>query len=308
MGYKYRYLIYGLVVESELVIPQAAICKDSAGEVCTDVEIVFGEMPEKIRDFATKGYGCWINRFRAAWFDTRGTAQYLVTEGNKIVISPHQNPDEKLMISMILSAGMSLILLQRNDPVLHGSVIVKNGCAYIISGNSGAGKSTITMELLKDERVLFMADDTVRLTMENDIIYCHPTYPQQKVCRDLACRMGLDLSKLVYIDEGRDKFALKRTDRYYDKKVPLKGVFVLDKEKSAKGVEYEELHGIEYVYSFIDNLYLADEYKNILGIPSEIMDLINKLYYQAKIYKVFRPEEGDTVKMVADKIRFLQCC
>ena len=306
MGNKYRYLIYGLVVESDLAIPQASTCKSNAGEMSADVEIVFGEMPEKIRDFATKGYGCWINRFIAAWFDTRGTAQYFVTEGKKIVISPHPNPDEKLMISMVLSAGMSLIFLQRNDPVLHGSVIEKNGYAYIISGNSGAGKSTITMELLKDEEMLFMADDTVRLTLENGIIYCHPTYPQQKVCRDLANRMGLDLSELVYIDEGRDKFALKRTDRYYDKKVPLKGVFVLDKEKSANGVKCEELQGIEYVYSFIDNLYLADDYKNTLGIPSEFMDLINKLYYQAKIYKIIRPEEGDTIKIIADKIRILQ--
>lgn len=305
---KYRYKIYGLTVESELEIPQAVPTLEDMNGIVADVEIVYGEIPEWLKKAGEEGAGSWINGFDAAWFNTKGTAQYLITRGNKIVVRPYEEPDEKLLVSMILSAGMSLILLQRNEPVIHGSVIEKNGYAYIISGTSGAGKSTVTMELLNDKELMFMADDTVRLTLENGVIYCHPTYPQQKVCRDLACRMGLDLKELIYIDEGRDKFALKRTDRYYDQMTPLKGIYILDKRKEINEVKHEKLQGIDYVYAFIENLYLADNYRRSTGIPSDFMSLINILYHQADIYRITRPENGNTVKEVVDKIRFLQSC
>ena len=305
---KYRYKIYGLIVESELEIIQATPFSDDRKSTESDVEIVFGEIPDRLRIAGEEGYGSWINGFEAAWFNTKGTAQYLITGGNRIVVRPYSDPDEKLMVSMLLSAGMSLILLQRNEPVFHGSVIEKEGYAYIISGTSGAGKSTVTMELLKDNAWMFMADDTVRLSLDNGKIYCYPTYPQQKVCRDLACRMGLDLKEMVYIDEGRDKFAYKRTDRYYDGIAELKRIFIINKSKDVYEVKYEKLQGIDYVYAFINNLYLSDNYKRDTGIPEEFLNLINILFYQADIYLITRPEEGDTVKNVVDTIRFLQSC
>lgn len=305
---KYRYKIYGLIVESELEIIQATPFSDDRKSTESDVEIVFGEIPDRLRIAGEEGYGSWINGFEAAWFNTKGTAQYLITGGNRIVVRPYSDPDEKLMVSMLLSAGMSLILLQRNEPVFHGSVIEKEGYAYIISGTSGAGKSTVTMELLKDNAWMFMADDTVHLSLDNGKIYCYPTYPQQKVCRDLACRMGIDLKEMVYIDEGRDKFAYKRTDRYYDSIAELKRIFIINKSKDVYEVKYEKLQGIDYVYAFINNLYLSDNYKRDTGIPEEFLNLINILFYQADIYLITRPEEGDTVKNVVDTIRFLQSC
>ena len=159
-----------------------------------------------------KGYGTWTNGFINAWFQTPDTAQFYVEKGKKIVVEPEQGANMDLISSMILSAGLCLILLQRTEPVMHGSAIEKDGKAIIVSGGSGAGKSTITMELLKQD-VGFLADDTVRIHNENSMVVAEPTYPQQKICRDLAQEYGLELQKLRYIDEQRDKFALMRTER-----------------------------------------------------------------------------------------------
>jgi len=308
MKNEYYYKLYGLTVKSEVPIPQALSITTENEILKPDVEVVLGQVPLPLQEVGEKGYGSWIKGFEAAWFNTKGTAQYFISGGNKIVIHPYDNPNEKLMISMILSAGMSLILLQRNDPVLHGSVIEKAGYAYIICGNSGAGKSTVTMDLLEDKDVMFMADDTVRLVIENGMVFCHPTYPQQKVCRDLACRMGLDLNTMVYIDEGRDKFALKRHDKYYDRTAPLKAIFILNKDNETKKVNSKQIRGINYVYEVIDNLYLADNYKRDIGVPHEFMEFINFMYKQVDIYQITRPIEGNTVREVADMIRFLQSC
>ena len=122
----------------------------------------------------------------------------------------------------------------------------------------------------------------------------------------MASQKGLDFDNLVDIDEGRDKYAIKRKDRYCSTKKPLKGIFILDKANNETQVRYEQLHGLEYVYSVINNLYLSTNYKKEVGIPPEFMQLINTMYNQANIYKVIRPETGNTVKEVTDIIRFLQ--
>lgn len=308
MGEKNRYLIYGLKVESEISIPQAYFIEENEEAFTADVRIVLGEIPREFREAAEKGYGSWIDGVRAAWFNTEGAAQYFIEEGKTIIVKPYPNAKEMLVTSMILSAGMSLILLQRNEPVLHGSVVEKAGNAYLICGNSGAGKSTVTLELLDDKEIMLMADDTVRLTREGNTVYCHPTYPQQKVCRNLACQKNLDFEELIYIDEGRDKYAIKRKDRYCNTKKPLKAIFVLEKDSNETKVKYERLCGLDYVYCIINNLYLSENYKKDVGIPPEFMRLINTMYNQANIYKVIRPENGNTVKEVTEMIRFLQSC
>ena len=46
---KYRYKIYGLIVESELEIAQATSLSVDRKSLENDVEIVFGEIPERLR-------------------------------------------------------------------------------------------------------------------------------------------------------------------------------------------------------------------------------------------------------------------
>ncbi len=305
MKCKYYYKIYGLSVVSDICIQEADVCKEITEP---DVEIVLGEIPEFLREAKQKGYGTWTNGFVNAWFQTPGAAQFYVEGGKKIVIEPEQDANMELVCSMILSAGFSLILLQRNEMVLHGSAIVVKEHAFIVSGGSGAGKSTITMELLTQD-VGFLADDTVRLHIVDGTMIAEPTYPQQKICRNLAEEYGLELQKLRYIDEERDKFALMRKELYVSQGVPLKSIIVLKKSETVEKVSARLLSGKEYLDTIIDNLYLADTYKYNVGIPMELMQQIIGMAGRVNVYEIYRPAQGNTVnEIVAEINKILHFC
>ncbi len=302
---KFFYKIYGLTVVSEIKIQEAYECDAS---IAPDVEVVFRNVPDFLREAKDKGYGTWTGGFVNAWFNTPGAAQYYIEHGKRIVVELEEDANMDLVCSMILSAGLCLILLQRNEPVVHGSAITVNDAAVIICGESGAGKSTVTLEMLKRD-VGFLADDTVRLRVEADNSFAEPTYPQQKLCRDQVERCGFEAEKLRYIDEFRDKFALMRREIFVDKAVPLKVMIVLKKSKDDEHVFSKQLRGKEFLEALIDNLYLSDTYKNIIGVPTELMQKFIMLGSHIKIYEVYRPVEGDTVNSVLDEIdKVLQLC
>lgn len=302
---KYYYKIYGLTVASEIGI-QEAYGMDKVDE--PDVEILMGEIPAFLREAKEKGYGTWTNGFENAWFRVPDSAQVYVEKGKKIVVEAEENANRDLVCSMILSAGFSLILLQRNEAVIHGSAIVKGNAAFILSGDSGAGKSTITMELLKQD-VGFLADDTVRVHLKGHTVVAEPTYPQQKICRNMVEEYDLQPEKLRYIDEERDKFAMMRTDKYVPHETPLKAMFVLKKKEDGKQVTSERLQGKAYLDAVIENLYLADTYKYNVGVPMQLMQQIICMAGQVPFYAVYRPAQGNTIAAVVAEIeKILQLC
>lgn len=305
MSDKYYYKIYGLTVASEIRIQEAYPWEDTA---TPDVEITIGKMPEFLWELKSKGYGTWTNGFVNAWFQTPEAAQFYVEKGRSIIVEPIENANMDLVCSMILSAGLCLILLQRNIPVLHGSAIAVNGNAAIISGGSGSGKSTITMELLKHD-VGFLADDTVRVEEKEGKVVAYPTYPQQKICRNLAEEYGLKLEKLRYIDEQRDKFALMRGERYIADSMPLAAMIILEKNSDVTEVKVRKLAGKELLDAVIDNLYLSDTYKYYTGVPMQLMQQIIGMASAVEVYVISRPAEGNTVEEIVTEIhKILQFC
>ena len=298
---KYYYILYGLTVRSDIPLPGAM---ESSETDAVDVEAVLGKIPEFLRGSREKGYGTWTNHFINAWFFTPGAAEFYIEGGKKIIIEPIEDPNWDLVASLLLSAGMSLIFLQRNEPVIHGSALALQDQAFIVSGDSGAGKSTVSFELLK-KPYGFLADDTVHLHRKDGVFVAEPSYPQQKLCRDQAERLGLDLQKLRYIDEQRDKFAKMCIDRYVTHGLPLKCMVILRKDPKAQKVYWKELTGRDYLDAMTRAFYLAETYRDATGFPVELMAQLISLSSQIKLYGVYRPVTGDTVSEVTAAVEQL---
>ena len=291
---KFYYLIYGLSVQSDIQLPGAMPCAPTAQP---DIISILGKIPAFLKGSRESGYGTWTNGFINAWFFTPQAAEFYVEKGKKVIIAPIEHPNWDLVSSLFLSAAMSLILLQRNEPVFHGSALEYRGQAFIVSGESGAGKSTVSFELMKDPYG-FLADDTVRVHRVNGTFIAEPSYPQQKICRDMAERLGLQLEKLRYIDEARDKFAKMCLDRYLPHGLPLKVLVILRKDPEARQVYSRELKGQEYLTAMTHAFYLENTYHDITGFPAELMMQLIALSSQIQVYAVYRPESGNTIQEV----------
>lgn len=302
---EYFYRIYGLRVQSQIPFSQAV--PDAAGDA--DVRIVFGGVPVFLREAGQKGYGTWTGGFTSAWFRVRDGTQVYVERGRKITVELSKEPRMLLITSLLLSAGMALICLQRGEPFFHGSALYAGGQAILLCGESGAGKSTVAMELLKRKQG-FLADDTVRVHPGAGGMLAEPSCPQQKLCRDMALKCGKPLEELIYIDEERDKYAWYRKDCYVKKAAILGKIFLLRKDRGqlplGNEVQIRSITGKESLEILSGQLYLADTYRYSTGIPYELMMQLIRVAEQAGIYEVTRPAQGDTLHEVVTKI--LQFC
>lgn len=75
----------------------------------------------------------------------------------------------------------------------------------------------------------FLADDTVRVHPGTMGMLVEPSYPQQKLCRDMALKCGKPLEELIYIDEERDKYAWRRQDCYRKEAALLGKIFCCER-------------------------------------------------------------------------------
>lgn len=301
---EYFYRIYGLRVQSQ--IPFSPAQPDAPGEA--EVRIVFGRIPDFLREAGRKGYGTWTNGFTSAWFRVRDGTQVYVEGGNQITVELSEEPRMLLVTSLLLGAGMALICLQRGEPFFHGSALDAGGQAILLCGESGAGKSTVAMELLK-RKLGFLADDTMRVHPGAGGMLAEPSYPQQKLCRDMALKCGKPLEELIYIDEERDKYAWRRQDCYRKEAVVLGKIFWLRKDpvdRRKDAVRIRRIMGKEALEILSAQLYLADTYKYSTGIPYLLMEQLIRIAGQTEIYEVGRQTDKDTLPEVVTKI--LQFC
>lgn len=301
---EYFYRIYGLRVQSQIPFSQAQ--PDVPGEA--EVRIVFGRVPDFLREAGRKGYGTWTNGFTSAWFRVRDGTQVYVEGGNQITVELSKEPRMLLVTSLLLGAGMALICLQRGEPFFHGSALDAGGQAILLCGESGAGKSTVAMELLQ-RKLGFLADDTMRVHPGVGGMLAEPSYPQQKLCRDMALKCGKPLEELIYIDEERDKYAWRRQDCYRKEAVVLGKIFWLRKDpvdRRKDAVRIRRITGKEALEILSAQLYLADTYKYSTGIPYLLMEQLIRIAGQTEIYEVGRQTDKDTLPEVVTKI--LQFC
>ena len=281
------YQIYGLIIDSEIVFEELY---EVRGEKHQDVKIINGEMPEFILQKKEEGYINSIAGIEYSWFFIEGLGDFYIHQGNKIIIHILEGADSYLVRAMILGAALGDIMLQREMIAIHGGAVVYNNEAWLICGDSGAGKSSLLFELMKLEDAQFLADDTLSLS-KIDKVYVNPAYPQQKLCKDAAIRNGFDIDGLVMLDEDREKYAVDRKDSFYKSKAPVKFICILE-----VGTEFElkELNGHEKLKHFMNNLYPAFSYQRI-GIFSNHFKKCLEIVADTKIFLLTRPEGIDTV-------------
>ena len=132
---EYFYRIYGLRVQSQ--IPFSEAVPETAGEA--EVKIVFGRMPDFLLEAGQKGYGTWTNGFVSAWFRIRDGTQVYVEGGSRITVELSEEPQLLVITSLLLSAGMALVCLQRGEPFFHGSACIPGNRPFYSVGRAGPG-------------------------------------------------------------------------------------------------------------------------------------------------------------------------
>lgn len=288
----YKYFLYGLNVESEIQIEEAY---EREFPDKSDVRIVIGDMPKEALDlFEDKSED---EPFVAFSKDTMvyripGVGDYWVTK-DSITVAPSCGADHQQIRSFLLGSGFGYCMLLRKQVLLHGGAVAKDGKGVIVTGESGAGKSTVTDALL-EKGFLFIADDVCSISVEGERPHINMAYPQQKLCRDAAAKKGYDLSELIYINEDRDKYALRLKNGFLPEGADFHYLFeiMLSNEED---LSFREITGHEKLMLILRNIYRGEDGFKFWGVPPEYMQSCLKIAAIVQIYQITRPKGKDTL-------------
>jgi hypothetical protein len=289
---KYNYKVYGLNIESEIVLPEL-LTKDYKEGVCADVAISYGSMPKDISTEIEEGK---LFKFKKEkmWFLIKNVAKYYILNGDTIIVEPYNNANSHDVKAFLLGSAFGMLFIQRHTIAIHGGTVVVGGRAIVITGEQGAGKSTLT-SALREKGYFFMADDVSVIGKRKDTKHViHPGYPQQKLCRDAMEKMGYNIEAFKRIDEGRDKYAIPVHKSFIKESMPMGALFEIAIGESPH-VEIEEITGIEKLKLLLKNIYRVEVTQYLGGNPEYFKKCL-ELAKTVPFFKIKRPKEKFSVE------------
>lgn len=295
---KYLYNVYGLNVESEIMIPELTIL-DPIDKDNIDVKIIFDFMNEDINQKIDRKEIAGYNSDEV-WFHIDNVGTYLIQNGDTVTIELCENPDLNILKVYILGSVLGIILLQRNTVAIHGGSIVINNKGCIFTGDKGAGKSTLTTAL-RQRGYDFVSDDVGAIEL-SDIPMINPGFGYQKLCEDAMTKLGYDSSKFTpFRSDMNIKYIVPALDNFVKEKVPFKALFEIEQGDTQK-VEVVEVTGNEKLQKIIKNVFRIEVLMYSGGVPADYFKKCLDIAKHIKFYKITRPKNQFTVNEQIDII------
>lgn len=294
----FNYLIYGWKVQTDYELKQLPLWNRKEDER-PDLKLAAG-------DIASEFVGrkqCFSDVNEKKTLFSNYMVRMIIEDGNLITYQILEGANPKYVNAYFIGWGMTIVAFQKGQTAIHCSALANEKGALLISGRSGAGKSTLCTHFL-EEGFSFMADDVAVVEVGKDgKAVAYPTFPYQKLCRNVIDEKGYDYDDLIYVDEDKDKFLVPIFDRFRDEVTPISCLIFLVKNDGDE-VICEELSGIEKFITlnkatFINALFGQN------NMPPKAGALCLDLAGAIRVFTISRPDGKDTqaeVNRLADEI------
>lgn len=291
----YYYELFNLTIKSDIPILQLITIAP-----CEEVDITFeaGSIPDDILEKENQDIHYEFGDTRS-WL-VNSYMRMIIENGNHITYFKKDNCPEMYLTSYLLGWGMSMVCMQKNMLAMHCSVVTDGNKAYLISGESGSGKSTVTRELLNKGFKLMADDMTLVKIDENGDVVVTPAFPYQKLCRDAAMKCGTPMEEMIYIDEEKDKFLVPCKDIFSHKTLPIGGLMVIYRHPK-EDVIFNTVEGFDKLHAYANNLFL----RHLLGpkkYDAKLGALMLKMAGKTPICSIGRPDGKDTITEILSHV------
>ncbi|HFE9702406.1 hypothetical protein LI038_11960 [Clostridium perfringens] len=286
---KWFYKVYGLIVESDIEIPELLSIDKNENKVDIKIkkDIIPKDVIEKIPSYSWFKYDV-----DSMVFTVKNIGSFYIYDGKNIIVQPSENADNQGIKTFILGTSFGMILLQRNKVAIHGGAILIGENAIILTGQSGAGKSTLT-NAFRQYEYPFMADDVSSTIELQDEIFIEPAYPQQKICRDAMEKMGYRIDDFKLIDEDREKYVIPTHESFVKEKRKLQAIFEIE-PYDGEEVKIEEISGGEKMKTILRNIYRI-EIIAPHGIPPAYFKKVINIAKNTLVFRIKRPKNQFSV-------------
>ncbi len=290
----FLYTLFGLQVSSEIECPELL-----PGSAEAEVVIKFAPVPVTLKNPRFKGV-----RFQAApgkmllWVDN--IVRILIQDGSTILIDPSPEADEDSIRVFLLGSAFGALLHQRGILPFHGNAIHTPQGAFIFSGNSGAGKSTVAAALLKKGHPL-IADDICALRInENNLPEVLPGFPRLKLWEDSLQQLQEEPDNFSRVRPQLKKYNYPVIQAFTNKPVPLASIFILATTNKNE-FTFRTVNGIEKFNLVKTNTY-RQMYMEGLDTLKQHFKLASIVGNKVPMHMVTRPSEGFQLDSLVSQI------
>ncbi len=286
------YKVYGLVVKSEIELKELE--KINLTEF--DVLIEKGKVPRKLTNPEKVGVRYQAKKNEFLLF-VDNICKFYILNGSKIIIEDVGNPSLSEIKLFLLGSAFGALIFQRGKIPFHGSTVLINNKAIIISGVSGAGKSTATAELVLQGYPI-IADDVSLIDIVDNKVCVFPGFARIKLWADTIKLLKIS-DNLEKIRPQLEKYSFP-VDNYHNKETEISTVVII-KTKNTEGVIIKELKGVEKFKILNNNIY-RKQFAKSLKVEQEQFKIVSQMSAKVKLYVLERPNSSNSVKEVANTI------
>ena len=163
--------LHGLVVASAIELPLECT---GHSDVVTDVMLRCGQVPAELEAPIAEGPN-WTMTADRLLLKIPGVARFLIAGGREIVIESASGARLADALGFLWGSVFSILLYQRGQMALHASAVASEGRAFLFTGRSGRGKSTLAAalcnagcDLVNDDLCVLGPDADDRLQIKPD--------------------------------------------------------------------------------------------------------------------------------------------
>ena len=197
-------------------------------------------------------------------------------------------PDEALQwqtFGLVLSAWSEWA----GRPVLHAATVEVGGSAVGFLGRSGVGKSSLTLEFLKNgHRIL--GDDQLILQRTSDGVSALPAIPWLKLAPDVASRSGFDPDLLPRIHSASEKRRLDvKEGEWAEGPVPLGPIYLVERGWHQPEVVIEPIAPSQSLFELIRHSYVPRTVA-ASGVAGTRLSIVADAVQQGGVWRLRYPD------------------
>lgn len=291
MKKKYTYRAFGLIISSEIKIPEFI---SATGK--SQVEITIGKLPDNIPEIYKQGFRYQIakNEFLLRF---KAWAEFYVKDGNIIVVQPNEGVDERDVRVFLLSPVIGILLHQRKLLPLHSSGICYNNEAILFAGNSGSGKSTLALAMNRHYGFKLISDDITAISLENEKVVAHSSFPSIKLWQDSLEMFEIPIEEIPIIRKDVFKYRYDNSTEFHEGKLIPSTLFFLE-TADVKQISIAEIKGAAKFNLLRQNIFRKNMIDELYS--SEHFNISSVFLNQIKCFKIIRPKNNCDPQKLAE--------
>jgi hypothetical protein len=287
----YQYQAYGLGFHSEIALPEL-VTSDIQADVIVklspkDTKLIYSKPDQSIITYPK------VSPLETI-FVVKNLGAFQVKEGREIWITPAPNADLRVIQLCVSGSVMAILLYQRGYQALHAGAVNIAGQAVAFVGESGQGKSSMTVTLLSRGHQL-VADDIVPIDFKNGRIN---TIPQTKIGLELAEMLGFSTDSLIFLHPQLGKYAYRQEQNFSLSPLPLHSIYVLNEGDT---IQIERLSAQTAIVELIRHSYGSRALQAAVSPGFHLLQS-TEIYKRVPIYRLQRPRSLPLLPEIAQLI------